>query len=1767
MKKLKLLLLALAVIALIVAGITVTVSADAVADTTILTVNGEEYSAVPESIPDGAVVLGYKPCENVPYNPNATYEIAPGAASTSIKDRNRISSLIVNEAEGKVHYGGSSPATAEGGWSKNVNVEEYMLTSDKEGDITVTIYSNATIPYNSRANYVLDFDSFTQVIIAGSNISFNQNASVSIGATNVLISLKPISWRAVAAAKTATILIPAELPYTEYSNIKVPASYNLNAYKAIDRVNGYLATGKNTDDNAFTDDTVVTLGKLGVDYVFESNVTYELAAGLNPDYYLETESTFMYNTYGENGANLKSSFQYSAADINITLYTDLYIEGSGAFATLGKSGTTQTFCLDLNGKKFTYRDIKDPTDDGSSAFSTMFTLYGNIDTYIVSSEAGGTLTFYNKHRIKEKIDGVYVLHDPYESSSPLFYPVANAKVTIGGATINGEEIDGDNLSVYAGGLFAFSNNIANVKANVNGGYYYSIGDARQCAAIAFGRYGEGSVISYSNAKIYSETGMFFRTYSGTDSGVYNFDNCVFYSPSTGGFNMHSGATLNISNSYLPTNAHISGTGLNVTIDNCVATTMTANTAAHVTYNSTISNSLVKTFDGFKKPAFAYNEESGHYEASIVDMGALTYTTWVGNSVFKHNITLTADIVYNLYVPVGINSVTINGKDYAAKRYNDLLNVVSITVGAKNVLDVMNVVANAGKEATLTVTVMDYINQVLEAYKDDVHLVGVLNAVKDYTKAASAYFGYNVDAFNYEYFYNELVAKKEGDGIKMAQPTAAFLEKITGAKLRLNNEIAFVFGVAENATGEVSVSYYYNNKLVTKTVSLDGKSELVVPVKAIDLNKGVTITVGEDTLNYNLQNYIYNTAKKTGLENYAALMLLLSHMDNYAENACYGHVAGDPITANYTVLKNELGCYSYDTISCCVNCGKVMNSETVIHAHGETEEAKINEVKPEAFKDGSYDIAVQCTECEYVVSSDTVTLPSLMSYFTYTENGDGTYTITGVEDIATTATEIIVPECVSEIAKGALAEATSIVSITLPFVGKNATTSDQAEGCFGYIFGASTYTDNNTTVPQTLKNVTVTAANKIVANAFRGCSKLSGTIIFNEGITSIGGTAFYTTPITTVIIPKSVTSIAGQSFAITSMNLKVYYLGTEEQWTTKLKPGAQTGSGKDYFRLEEKVYSNVAYPANIFFSAPETPVLGATYWAMIDGVPTTYVFDGTVPHDQHIPAEPVVENEIPAGCNGGSYESVVYCSVYGCNHEISRTTVYTDPVHTPAEAVKKNEVPTSPTVAGSYDLVVYCSGCGTELSRTTETIPTYSSDFTYAQNEDGTWAVTGLSESGAALTAVVIPDGITAIADNAFKGNTVMTSVVIPASVKSIGASAFENASKLASVTIADGVESIGNSAFSNSAITSAVVPSSVTTMGTGVFYLCKKLVTVDIQANIETLPTSTIRDCWVLKLAILPESLKYIDGAYAFNNTGADNRLGGTIILPSTFVKFNSGSGTYNSKAAIFYNGTAEDWAANVGKELTSWQGSAACTSRLYFYSEETPTTEGYYWHYVDGTPNQWAALDDIDALAPYYYYSNNDGTYTISGLRDKSLTSLEIPACVSKIGASAFASTNLVSVTLEEGTQLKTIDADAFAGSKLEFIDLRNAKVTTFNARAFYNIKKHLVIYLPEYAAGDKVAFPGESAGVIRFTNNISIYYGGTVDQWTSTSGEYFAKSSNGTILNSPKSLYGSGWNAAGKVNIYAKDAEGNWVKLNYDSSCNYSDSTVVTDVPEALK
>ncbi len=123
--------------------------------------------------------------------------------------------------------------------------------------------------------------------------------------------------------------------------------------------------------------------------------------------------------------------------------------------------------------------------------------------------------------------------------------------------------------------------------------------------------------------------------------------------------------------------------------------------------------------------------------------------------------------------------------------------------------------------------------------------------------------------------------------------------------------------------------------------------------------------------------------------------------------------------------------------------------------------------------------------------------------------------------------------------------------------------------------------------------------------------------------------------------------------------------------------------------------------------------------------TVSTLPGTVtPAHTHTPGEPVRENEKPASCTvDGSYDEVVYCT--GCNEELSRETkVIKAEGHKPGKAVNENVKAATCTAAGSYEAVVYCTVCNTELSRTTKTIAKKAHTLSHVAEVPATETATG-----------------------------------------------------------------------------------------------------------------------------------------------------------------------------------------------------------------------------------------------------------------------------------------------------------------------------------------------------------------------------------------------------------------------------------------------------------
>ena len=135
---------------------------------------------------------------------------------------------------------------------------------------------------------------------------------------------------------------------------------------------------------------------------------------------------------------------------------------------------------------------------------------------------------------------------------------------------------------------------------------------------------------------------------------------------------------------------------------------------------------------------------------------------------------------------------------------------------------------------------------------------------------------------------------------------------------------------------------------------------------------------------------------------------------------------------------------------------------------------------------------------------------------------------GAFENCTNLKTVTVPENVACIGFGAFAGCDNLDSITLPFIGEKKDGSGATY--FGHIFGAETYSKNATAVPASLKEVTITNAEKIADRAFYSCQTLKS-IILPETVTILGENSFTNCrELTNFTIPSGVTSIGNYAFS-------------------------------------------------------------------------------------------------------------------------------------------------------------------------------------------------------------------------------------------------------------------------------------------------------------------------------------------------------------------------------------------------------------------------------------------------------------------------------------------------------------------------------------------------------------------------------------------------------------------------------------------------------------
>lgn len=332
-------------------------------------------------------------------------------------------------------------------------------------------------------------------------------------------------------------------------------------------------------------------------------------------------------------------------------------------------------------------------------------------------------------------------------------------------------------------------------------------------------------------------------------------------------------------------------------------------------------------------------------------------------------------------------------------------------------------------------------------------------------------------------------------------------------------------------------------------------------------------------------------------------------------------------------------------------------------------------------------------------------------------------------------------------------------------------------------------------------------------------------------------------------------------------------------------------------------------------------------------------------------------------------------------------------------------------------------------------------------------------------SIVIPDGVTSIADNVFSECTWLKSITIPNSVISIGDSAFYKCKGLTRITIPDSVISIGVSAFEEcTGITSLVVGNSVTSIGERAFFGCEGITSISIPESITSIGRMAFARCYSLTNIII------------CNKDAVDIDREAFTDCPIELIK---------APASAFSNQTFA-YSAKL-KTIIITGGSSIANYAFTYCAGLTNIT----------IPNSVKSIGD----------------YAFGGCMG--LTSIEIPNSVTSIGEFAFdGCTGLTSITIPDS--VTSIGNFAFRDcTGLTSITISNS-ITTINYASFEGCTKLTSITIP-----DSVTYIDYSAfgGCTGLTN---IKFTGTKAQWKAISkdpswhrdtGNYTVYCTDGTI------------------------------------------------------
>lgn len=199
----------------------------------------------------------------------------------------------------------------------------------------------------------------------------------------------------------------------------------------------------------------------------------------------------------------------------------------------------------------------------------------------------------------------------------------------------------------------------------------------------------------------------------------------------------------------------------------------------------------------------------------------------------------------------------------------------------------------------------------------------------------------------------------------------------------------------------------------------------------------------------------------------------------------------------------------------------------------------------------------------------------------------------------------------------------------------------------------------------------------------------------------------------------------------------------------------------------------------------------------------------------------------------------------------------------------------------------------------------------------------------ALTGVALPDSLTDLGYGVFRDCSALTAAEFPAGIDPVswssGSSMLRNCTSLRSVKLPKTVSSLGNYFFAGcTALERIVLPDSVTEIGSNLFNGCTALADVTLSTNLQAIPENTFYGCVSLQKLVAPYAVTKI-GKTAFANCTSLTEL--TLLRNVTEAAADALS--YPEQVTVYgVKGTyAETYAASVGARFAAIDRPATAVS------------------------------------------------------------------------------------------------------------------------------------------------------------------------------------------------------------------------------------------------